>query len=348
MTKRTQKEIEADVKRLKEASQTATSLAQLSIATGLSYSMINTTLSKHPIIFKRIKTKLEENAELELQKQEAEKQAKLELQEREAEKQAKLELQKKKAQKSISGYVIDASITGIENLEEILSKLCLSRAKLILTSITIDELNNLQTRKDIKGKDSRHILALCAENPNNVETVLIDETLENHDACIIKYCTDNKDQVTLLTADKHMALKARARGVQVQYFKQTYNYTHPTTTHRYQGSNNSKIRTLIPAKRIGAKLFISDFNTNTLSICIHSNGKVYNDGVVELHIGDDIFISSKKDGYITFAHYRMVSLFTKNNCRLIYSTRIYDYNNFDVPKKAYKSFLNDFKLRHDL
>ena len=345
MTKRTQKEIEADVKRLKEASQTATSLAQLSIATGLSYSMINTTLSKHPVIFKRIKAKLEENAELELQKQEAEKQAKLELQKREAEKQAQLELQKKKAQKSISGYVIDASITGIENLEEILSNLCLSRRKLILTSITIDELNNLQTRKDIKGKDSRHILALCAENPNDVETVLIDETLGNHDACIIKYCTDNKDQVTLLTADKHMALKARARGVQVQYFKQTYNYTHPTTTHRYRGTNNSKIRTLIPAKRIGTKLFISDFNTNTLSICIHS---VYNDGVVELHIGDDIFISSKKDGYITFAHYHMVSLFTENNCKLIYSTRIYDYNNFDVPKKAYKSFLNDFKLRHDL
>ena len=92
MTKRTQKEIEADVKRLKEASQTATSLSQLSIATGLSYSMINTTLSKHPVIFQRIKTKLEENAELELQKQEAEKQVKLELQKREAEKQAKLEL----------------------------------------------------------------------------------------------------------------------------------------------------------------------------------------------------------------------------------------------------------------
>lgn len=60
-----------DCKRLKEAAKKATSIKDLERETGLSYAMINTTLSKHPTIFKRIKTQLvinQEKAELELQK----------------------------------------------------------------------------------------------------------------------------------------------------------------------------------------------------------------------------------------------------------------------------------------
>ena len=45
MAKRTAKEIEADVKRLKEAAKSAKSLKDLERKTGLSYAMINTTLS---------------------------------------------------------------------------------------------------------------------------------------------------------------------------------------------------------------------------------------------------------------------------------------------------------------
>ena len=59
-----------DCKRLKEAAKKATSIKDLERETGLSYAMINTTLSKYPTIFKRIKTQLvinQEKAELELQ-----------------------------------------------------------------------------------------------------------------------------------------------------------------------------------------------------------------------------------------------------------------------------------------
>lgn len=59
--KRTQKEIEKDCKRLKEAAKTATTMKELENLTGLSYVMINTTLSKHPIMFKRIKEQLAVN-----------------------------------------------------------------------------------------------------------------------------------------------------------------------------------------------------------------------------------------------------------------------------------------------
>lgn len=61
--KRTQKEIEKDSKRIKEAAKTATTMKELENLTGLSYAMINTTLSKHPTIFKRIKEQLVVNKE---------------------------------------------------------------------------------------------------------------------------------------------------------------------------------------------------------------------------------------------------------------------------------------------
>ena len=338
MAKRTAKEIEADVKRLKEAAKSAKSLKDLERKTGLSYAMINTTLSKHPTIFKRIKVQLAinlENAELEMKKK------------KEEEEKAEIIVTEKNKEtaeeQSFTGYVIDASITGIENLKEILSKICLTEEKIILTSITIKELEKMQTFNNLKGKDARCILGLAAENSKGFESVLIDETLNTPDDCIVKYCADNKEKVTLLTADKTMAINARMYGVKAMYFKHTYNSNANTNQ-----PTNSKIRTLIPAKRIGSQLLISNFHTNTLSICIHSNGKKYTEGIKELKIGDDVFISSKKVGYITFAHYKMISTYAEDNCELIFSKRFYDYNDFDVPNQDYKSFLEDFKLRHNL
>lgn len=353
MQKRTQKEIEKDCKRLKEAAKTATTLKELENSTGLSYVMINTTLSKHPTIFKRIKEQLavnKEKAEAEAQKQkELEAKAKAE-----AEEKAKNDAMVKETKQSetvisnksdnVSGFVIDASITGIENLREYLSKICSTKAKLILTSVTIKELEKMQNFKDIDGNDARYILALAAENLNSFETVLINETLDTPDDCIIKYCADHKESVTLLTSDKTMALKARMYSVQVHYFKQTT----PTVNSKALSPTNSKVMTLLSANRIGNKLLISNFQTDTRSICVYSDGLEYNDGIRELKVGDDVFISSKKPDYITFAHYRIISLYAENNCELIYSKRFYDYNDIDVPNSAYKSFIKDFKLRHDL
>lgn len=349
-TKRTQKEIEMDCKRLKEAAKKATSIKDLERETGLSYAMINTTLSKHPTIFKRIKTQLvinQEKAELELQKK------------REQEKKEKKETTKnvvatnETSKETVNKenhirFVIDASITGIENLRDKLSKICYTKAKLVLTSITIKELEKMQTFNDVDGNDARYILALAAENSSSFENVLIDETLDTPDDCIIKYCADNKESVTLLTSDKTMALKARMYAVQVEYFKQSKNTTNANNYSKTIQSRNSKIRTLIPANRIGNQLLISNFHTRNMSICVCSNGLEYTDGIRELKVGDDVFIATKKVGYITFAHYKMVSLYAENNCELIYSKRLYDYSDLDVPKAAYKAFLKDFKVRHDL
>lgn len=349
--KRTQKEIEKDCKRLKEAAKTAKTMKELEDLTGLSYIMINTTLSKHPTIFKRIKEQLavnKENAILQAQKQKKlEKKAKIE------EKTKNDAMIKETKQDEIvtsnkddefCGFVIDASIMGIENLRDILLKICETQAKLILTSVTIEELDRMQKFKDIQGNDARYILALAAEMSDSFINVLIDETLDTPDDCIIKYCEENKKNVTLLTADKKMALKARMYFVEVQYFKKTTsNVNTKALSHA-----NSKVRTLIPANRIGNKLFISNFQTYTMSIRVCSNGIEYNDGVRELNIGDDVFIATKKAEYITFAHYKMISLYAENNCRLIYSKRIYNYSDIEVEEAVYKSFIKDFKFSHNL
>lgn len=355
--KRTQKEIEKDCKRIKEAAKTATSIRDIERATNLSYSEINTTMSKHPTIFKRIKNQLEANKE----------QSKIEKNNKtsaDTEKKVTLKVQKEEhksinktkknsqliktnctvTNKTVKNYVIDASITGIKSLRDVLSKICTSESKIILTSITIKELEKMQKFRDLDGIDAGYILALAAENYTSFETVLIDESFETPDDCIINYCAENNKDVILLTSDKTMALKARMYNVQVHYLKQNQ----ANNSDFIAKQCNSKIRTLFPAKRIGNKLLISGFHTNTISICVYSNGMEYSDGVKELKIGDDVFVASKKTDYITFAHYKIISLYAENNCKLIYSKRFYDYNNIDVPKTSYDLFIKDFKKRHNL
>ena len=269
MAKRTQKEIEQDCKRIKEAAKTATSMKELEQATGLSYAMINTTLSKHPIIFKRIKEQLDINlANREKAKSEAKKQTSPAIK--------GIETSHVSTADNFSGFVIDASISGVKNIKELLLKICNTNKKIILTSITIKELENLQKSITLQGKDARYFLALAAENPKSFVSQLIDETIGIPDDCIIKYCADNKDKFILLTSDKAMALKARMYGVEVQYFKKTTKQTNSKVETLDTNANllpkatpvivstNSNIRTLFPAKKIGNKLMLSDFHTDTL------------------------------------------------------------------------------------
>lgn len=61
MNKRTNKEIEMDTQRIKEAAKTAKSFKELAALTGLTAQKVKTTLTRHPIIYKRIVASLEDN-----------------------------------------------------------------------------------------------------------------------------------------------------------------------------------------------------------------------------------------------------------------------------------------------
>lgn len=339
--KRTQKEIENDCKLLKEVAKVATSMKELENLSGLSSAMIHTSLSKHPIIFKRIKEQLvlnQKKAEFETQsvvpkEDNVTDETNSEVLSAKVENNAEESDVGETEESKISGYVIDASITGLKNLKEILFKICQTKEKIILTSMTIKELEDLQHFDDIDAQDARYILRLAVENSDTFISVLIDETFDTPDDCIVQYCVKNKDTVTLLTSDKTMVLKARMYAVDVQYFKQAK---------KHCPSKNPNTKTLIPARRINGALVIPNFHTANMSISVYSNGVEYHDRMRKLQIGDDVFISTKKPDYITFAHFQMTSLFAKDNCILVYSKRFYDTSNIVVPKATYKSFIKDF------
>lgn len=342
--KRTPLEMERDCKKLKKAAQTATTIKELQEITGLSYFMIQTTLSKHPIIFKRIKEQLalnKEQAESKSQQKRALGQ-KSKIQQKEMNLSPSQQVEPNKSEKSFTRYVIDASICGSQNLRNRLSQICNSDAKIILTSITIKELKDMTYYKKKSAIDAKYILSLAVKTPHTFESVLIDETQDTPDNCIVKYCADNKNRVSLLTSDQEMVLNARMYSVDVHYLEK-----HNNSSHTSQPAN-SKIRTLMDATKIDNTLLISNFQTDRKSINVHSNGLVYSDGVQELKIGDDVFIATKKPRYITFAHYKMISLYEENNCELVYSKRFYDYSNLYVPKPEYKSFLETFMKAHNL
>lgn len=230
------------------------------------------------------------------------------------------------------------------DLKNILKKLITSNFKIILTSVTIKELEKMQHFNDIDGNDARYILALAAENPDSFKAELIGENLDTPDDCIIKYCTDNKEYIELLTSDKTMALKARMYNVDVKYLKQTK----PFINSKQISPANPKVCTLFSVEKTEDKLLISILQTSLKSIRVYSNGIECNDGIIELRLGDDVYIATRKPEYITFAHYRIITLDSENNCELIFSKRIRNDTDIDILRASYKSFIKDFICRCNL
>lgn len=251
-------------------------------------------------------------------------------------------------------YVIDASITGTKEGEAFFNSLHREPKKVILTTVTITELDKLKNFHDEHGKRARRIMSMAQENPNIFNYVLIDESYSTPDECIIRYCANNKEKVVLLTGDVAMCLKAQAYGVKTQYFKQETveqpTYVMPTTNlNSTKMSALGKVTTLYAARRLhNGKLCIMDFNNSFRSIMIESiDGKEYTDGNYELRVGDEVYMATKKDSYVAFAHYQIKNLLDEDNCILIFSRRIYNSEDIPMlPKAKYKSFMRDFKRRH--
>ena len=155
------------------------------------------------------------------------------------------------------------------------------------------------------------------------ECVVIDETLETPDDCIIKYCAGNKSNVILFTADKTMDLKARAFGVKTKFFKQ------PKSAENSMKKPHKKVSTLYEAKRNGNELKITCFVGKFKSIKVISKDIQYSSGSIALKKGDNVYIArTTKDDCIFFIHYEINSTDEENNCKIIYFKKI--YNKFTI------------------
>lgn len=111
---------------------------------------------------------------------------------------------------------------------------------------------------------------------------------------------------------------------------------------------NSNIRTLFHTQCIDGKLIIPELNTKSTSICVISNGQEYREGSCELKIGDTVYVVSKKYKHCTFSHFKIISLSPKDNCILVFRTRVRNKQKLKLPREDYSAFLRDFRRRHDL
>ena len=233
-------------------------------------------------------------------------------------------------------HVIDASICGIEGILGRLKDIMSNGEIIVLTSITIRELEQMQKFKDISGRDAKQLLAIAAENPESTECVLIDEDFPIADDAIINYCAQHKEEIILLTSDKTMALKARSFGCEVEYLKQ-------------DPELNNQVRTLYAAKSVGNKLVIDDLQNAYRSITVISGGRIYTQGHMELHIGDNLFICSRKGyGGIMFTHFKVLNLDEVDNVLQVYHRRISYNESLKELSTIYVDIIRDFKRRFDM
>ena len=355
--KRTMNEIEKDYKKIRKVVETTKvhSIKEIAKLVGLSEAEVRTSLSKHPRVMAKMLATLEQNRKDIKPHKKAEQEA---LKVQRKDEQEVIETQQKAEQKTLVipkkadyelGYVIDASITGTEEFRDTIAKIRSSSAKIILTSVTIKELETMQKFKDIKAVEARHVLGLAAEYFEDFHNVLIDESLATPDDCIINYCSSNKERVVLLTSDKTMALKARMYGVKTKYMKQPTKKSVATGFTPYVPNVTTSVignKRLKLAQFLNGKLLIKKFKSPNKNILVLSEGIEYKKGIYELKIGDDVFVASDKEEYLTLAHYKVTNIAPYNNCIMVYSSRFYSTKEiFDLPRADYKSFMKDFIRR---
>lgn len=225
--------------------------------------------------------------------------------------------------------VIDASFTTNTGFEEIVGEILENpNNKIVLISVTINELDIIQKYEDIGGKNANNILGLAVNYPEKFELVEIDETLPTADECIIEYCANKEGELILLTADKVMTLKARMKGITVEYHN--------------SDQERSKIVTLYSVRKEGDRLIISLGEVGGKLVHVYSDGVRYTNGEYSLKVGDNIYIASRKKGYATCTNFELVSLYETENCKIVFSKRIYKDADVERLEGRYKNFMKEF------
>ena len=218
-------------------------------------------------------------------------------------------------EQTVKDYVIDSSIANVESIDEKIKEILETQTNnFILTSATIKRLIELKQKKNsIASSGARKILNIAAENPERFENIGVDETV-NEVQTVFKYCCDNSQNVILLTSNTGLVAEARVDNLIEVEFLST-------------NTEQSKIRTLFSTQIIDGKLSISEEQWDKgyrIMQIIRSDGKVINSGNVALEIGDNIFIATKKDNYISLNHFEVLTLENVKNVKSIFIRKVYD------------------------
>ena len=354
MAKRTSYEVERDVKLIKEASVNVSSFEELSKITGLSLSMINTSLSKHPIVYNRIKREIRERANKIscARKEEATLKASTE------------DVSNTKKNESYGIFipnlpsnkvvVIDTSIAGVGRMINLLRV----QKEVIILDVVIRELKGIKDSTKKSKSGASQLLYEIAKGNKPFISASANEIFSKVDDTIINYCARRKDVVILFTADQEMAALARGKGVIVFYFERkpiqiecipVLNENDVATTNQgntkeFSGAECSTVTQYDGIEYKAGKLHIrvKDIpNKKFVAVC--SNDNFYRNADVYLHIGDDILIAKRKDDYFSFAHFKVTSLGKYNNCKLVYTAKLYNKEQVNLlPDTRYISLMREF------
>ena len=336
MEKRTQEQVESDYRKIAKIVKTSRvcTLEEIAEEAGLTKAKVRQSLIKHPVVFNRIKKILEENrrakglenvtkAEIVQDVKDAQK----------PEKEADMK------------YVIDASICGVELFSTVINK-CIGEGGIILTNITVRELDNLQKGKDKDAVDARRLLAQAAKSHEGFKSIKISEVFVNPDDNIIEYCRANGKK--LITADKVMALKARAESVEVTFVEQR---AYKQSFFGFKVNERMRERrvevtpcTLVSTNRIGKALYITAcLNPKRCVRVFTPEGSVVKEGLTELRRGYKVFILTRKDEYITFSDYEISKESETDNAKNIFHARLYKETDIeDLPDESYKKVAREF------
>lgn len=170
--KRTNAEMERDVNVIKVAAEQATNMDSLAQITGLSKSQIKSSLANHPIIWNRIKAKLEENRKAKVNRC-AEETAEIEVISNENER-------KKTATSEITAEytVVLADTSAIMNCFQV----CKQFSNILIPRTVLKDLQRQSNRVDEKNRyaeqaiKSKNILRYIDEHPNWLKIVDFQDT----------------------------------------------------------------------------------------------------------------------------------------------------------------------------
>lgn len=252
--------------------------------------------------------------------------------------------------KEITEYVIDASLCGRDDIPKIIENILSENKKIIITSITLEELDRLQFKShdSISVAGARYILRIAAEDQKNMfKLQLVNRDYTLADDCIIEYCIENTS-CCLLTSDKVMALKARVFGVESIFYpfeEKTIN----TNIVKFKTAQNN-LETLPYSEFKNGKLWLNGNKINNSTIyqlCIDNNFKPMKRNY-RISVGSILFEAKHiKDRIWGISKYVVVNETVDNNAEKVFFKEIAfldDYSFEKTDNKLIDSFLRSLVL----
>lgn len=189
------------------------------------------------------------------------------------------------------------------------------------------------------------------------------------DSCIIRYCHEHKKNTILITADKHMAIDARAKGVKAIYILNTFFFQEDLRNITTQLENRYKeakqiLEELLNMKELHTKSFkpidilkapsfkyINDMPRYTLGIADYKNDvlvikdelfksdslvvavkfldKLYWKGPLRLYEGMCVYLARKCDDYMILEYYMVTAISSSDNCIRLFSCAVDSKTEFE-------------------